>query len=386
MSPSILKPAALLAIFLGLTSPLCAQDSLAQGRDLLALLSQVEKQKALAGEEKSSIYFGRSRQGSVVTKTSFEGELWTFEDEFSLVIEGLGQAVLKSKQIFRSGQLHAAELLSRAPDGTGRLVDRVIKVQRAEGELVWTKTCNGEARSERFPASEILVLVSPPLGISLRLLRVLGDGQRASLPAIDMETGSRTRLRISLEPLAKQDFRGRSIDAREFESFEGAAQIRGLLSPDGRLLSQSIGGSLSIVAGLSDEERFRALPEVATSLKGSPEKAALHILRLLAKGLEEPLRAAIDFDALYAEASKGRGTGGAEERAAFEAIFMERVLSFDWARDCQITLNTSAMSLENFKAHSEGDRSRVSITGGGELILKKNASGEWRLCWIQFKK
>lgn len=386
MSPSILKPAALLAIFLGLTSPLCAQDSLAQGRDLLALLSQVEKQKALAGEEKSSIYFGRSRQGSVVTKTSFEGELWTFEDEFSLVIEGLGQAVLKSKQIFRSGQLHEAELLSRAPDGTGRLVDRVIKVQRAEGELVWTKTCNGEARSERFPASEILVLVSPPLGISLRLLRVLGDGQRASLPAIDMETGSRTRLRISLEPLAKQDFRGRSIDAREFESFEGAAQIRGLLSPDGRLLSQSIGGSLSIVAGLSDEERFRALPEIATSLKGSPEKAALHILRLLAKGLEEPLRAAIDFDALYAEASKGRGTGGAEERAAFEAIFMERVLSFDWARDCQITLNTSAMSLENFKAHSEGDRSRVSITGGGELILKKNASGEWRLCWIQFKK
>lgn len=381
-----LKRAASLALVLGLASPLRAQDGMTQGRELLALLSQPERQKALAGEGKSSIYIGRSRQGSVVTKTSFEADLWIFEDEFSLVIEGLGQAVLKSKQVFRSGQLHEAELLSRAPDGAGRLVDRVMKVQRDGSELIWTKTCNGESRSERFPANEILVLVSPPVGVSMRLLCVLGEGQRASLPAIDMETGSRTRLRISVEPLAKHDFRARSIDAREFESFEGAAQIRGLISQDGRLLSQAISESLSIVAGLTDEERFRALPELETSLKESPEKAALHVLRLLAKGLEDPLRAAIDFDSLYAEASKGRRTGGAEERAAFEAIFMERVLSFDWARDCQITLNTSAMSLENFKARSEGDRSRVSITGGGELILKKNDSGEWRLCWIQFKK
>lgn len=364
-------------------APARAQDSVEAGRELLARLTEAATREALcAREDKLSLYFGRGRVGKLTLRTAEDEDenALLLSDELELDIPDVGRVRMRSEQRFGAdGKLIKARLVTEAPRVSGRMVERVVTLEPVEGGFTWSATADGEVTTQLIGAPPEALPLAPPLGLAARLPKLVGDAERLAFLAVDLETGTQTRLRLTVEPFEDHPFRERKVATRLVSRSEGAANLTSLVDREGRLLTiDPAGGRLRMVGGI-DDERFRNLPEAVTGAPADPAAAVVVFLRAIARGVEEDIRAGLDLDALYTAACKVRGEGPEGEREAFESVLIETLLDYGWARDHRLTVNTGLLEPAELKVVVKGREARVFLSGGGAFQLRQGDDERWRV-------
>lgn len=362
-----------------------AQSTKQQGQALLARLKDEAARKSLVMRDKLSIYAGRIRVGSVEMKTRIEGDNLVLEDSFEFMISNVGSTSLKfSHSMNFKGELVEAQMVTKAPDSVGRRVERQYFIRPKGQGLEWTFTHKGKTTKKTIASSSQVMVLAPPLGMAARLPKLAKADGSYSFSAIDLETGSKTRLRLTIDPVADNAFRARRLASRLVTRKEAAASLQMLVDTERRVLQiKAPDGRMKLVTGLENSELYMSLPEPMKADAKDPSSVVVRFFRDVANGKTDSVKQALDFDGLYAAAKAGakvdakgvkpgdNKTDNKAERAAFEKAFLEALLKDNWVVSRRLSLRSGHLKPSELKVTLKGDEARVTVPGGGALRLRK---------------
>jgi hypothetical protein len=372
---------ATLLVLCAALSPVQAQSSLEEGHKVLHRLRDAKVRKALTARvEKLSLYVGRIRVGSIEMETIVAGKALILKDSLQLRVVGLGQVSLESKQtIDERGQLVEASLSTRSPQATGKLIRRTYTLRRKGAQLLWRKTVDKKSEEKMIDAAPNVVALVPPVGLSARLPKLITAAGRLTFVAIDMKTGSPTRLRLGVEPFEDHIFRGQKLSCRLVNRREAGATMKCLVDKSLRLLQVSFAEKrLKAAGGRTPSERFENLPEAFKGVPDDPASTVILFFRNVAKGIEKDIKESIDFDSLFAESIRQRKKPVKGEREAFKRAIMKTLSDDAWLRDKRLSINSGAMELSDLKSQVKGKEARVYLPGGGGVRLKR-VKERWKI-------
>jgi hypothetical protein len=369
-------------IFLGLGAHAHAQSSLDDGRAVLARLSDAKLRKQLiAKPDKLSIYVGRIRVGAIEMTNTVVGKGLVLTDTLELRVDGLGQVSLESKQtINERGELVEAMLSTRAPQSTGKIIRRSYVLRRKGNGFLWRKTVDKKVEEKTIEAAPNSLALVAPVGLSARLPKAVTEAGRMTFLAIDIKTGTKTRMRLNIDPFEEHNFRGRKISCRLVTRREAGASLECLLDPSLSVLQMSFDHKrLKAAGGTTSSERFENLPEAFSGVPTDPAAAVIVFFRSVAKGLKKDMRAAIDFEAMFKDSVTQSGKAPQKgEKEAFMKALMAKLTNEAWLRENRLSVNSGALELNELKSTIKGNEARVYLPGGGAVALVQS-DGRWKV-------
>lgn len=374
-----------------LASTASAQETARQSGDALReALRAAGPRQDLVGRLRLPLYVGGARAGAINLRTDVverDGvQVYRVHDRLDLDLPGLG-AVRMLVQADLRADLSAVEVVleTEEPRGVGAVSRHRITLRRERGDDGAERWVRQVVRGEAAPVvaevdalgPDVLVL-TPPLGAGERLTRLAPArlGARLSVAGLDLETGKGATYRLSLDeerPVRLAE--GREVPGLVASRSEGAAQLEVLRDP-------SSGAPWRLVStGGARPARLVALdPAVAWDEPEAPAPArcVLALLRAACSGDRVAARAALDVDALHADAGEGAGS-----RETFESVLLERLTDAGWLRDRGLLVAALAAGPADLVVVEDGpDRARVRPTGreGEDVTFAvERRDGAWRV-------
>lgn len=387
------------AALLGLLAPagLAQQPSPREaGEALRTALGAAPPRADLAGSLRLPVHIGEARSGVLVLRTELvttsDGTpIYRLQDRLEVELAGLGVAFMTVRADLRA-DLTAIEVVleTEEPRGAGAVSRQRVRLHRANGQWL-REVARGEAAPVEAPVEgdlppNVLVL-TPPLGVGERLTRLVPNelGALLSGAALDLETGRPASWRVWVEdrqplqllpatPGAPAPAPLDALVVRRQESDASLATFRDPAAPGTpwRVLRQDDRARPRLVA---QDPRFAPPPS-------DPPPAVARVLALLratASGDREAARESLDLEALWTAV----GGGSAAERAAFEAVLLERLTDSAWLRDRGLLVSLLTASAEDFVAEPVApDRVRVrprAAAPTGPSFVVADQGGRWRV-------
>lgn len=353
------------------------QNSLAEGRSILAQFTNEKTRASLNGQnEKLSLYMGRTLVGSIELESAVVGKALVLKDSLELRIDGLGQVDLVSTQtINEKGELVEASLKSRATQASGNRLRRTYSLRRKDGGFQWRRVEGKEVKESFIDAPPNALALAAPVGFVTRLPKVIRKAGRYKFVGIDLETGSKTQVKMSVDPFEKHGFRGDSLSSRLVTIKQAAARAEYLFDPKQKLMKvQFSQARIKAAGGRTPSERFQTLPEAVQGIPGDPIPTVILFFRTLADSRVKDIEAMLDFDAMFEIAAKQRKNTVKGEKAAFKKALMKILTNETWLRERRISVNSGSMELSDLRASTKDKLSTVSLPGGGRVLLKKKGA------------
>ena len=351
-----------------------AQNSLADGNSVLSQLAKKAVRKSLSSQsEKLSLYVGRTMVGTIELENSIVGKALILKDTLELRIDGLGQIDLISKQsINEKGELIEATLSSRATQASGNRIRRSYTLRRKGSGFHWRRVEGNEVKESQIEAPPNTLAIVPPVGLVARLPKVIGKAGRFKFIGIDLETGTKTQVKMSVDPFEKHGFRGDSISSRRITIKEAAARLECLYDPKTQLLKIDFSQArIKAAGGRTPSERFKMLPDAFKGRPNKPIPTVILFFRTLSDSRTKDIEAMIDFDTMFKNSLKGK-TPIKGEKAAFKKALMNILTNETWLRERRISVNSGAMEVSDLKATIKDNKAEVTLPGGGKVRLKKS--------------
>lgn len=389
--------ASLLLLSLALPAARAQETARQAGEALREELGAAPPRTDLAGRVRLLLFAGEARAGAINLRTDVverDGvQVYRLHDRLDLDLPGLGAARMLVQADLRR-DLSAIEVVleTEEPRGAGAVSRQRVTLRRAADGSGWTRTVvRGEAAPVETPiegdlAADALVL-TPPLGAGERLARLAPGrlGARLSVRGLDLETGQPATWRLSGDEERRVFFTsetgGAPVEARALLMLreEGAARLEVLRDPTSgapwRLATQ----------GGPRPARLVAIDPLLLPDRGEPLPALVPVLALLraaCSGDRAAAAAALDLDALHAEA----GGPDASSRAAFEQVLLARLTDAAWLADRGLMVAALAAGADDFvvtPVTEEGPaRARVtprSKTGADAGFVVEERAGAWRV-------
>jgi hypothetical protein len=386
-------------LFLSLSLPAArAQETARQaGEALREELGAAAPRPDLVGRVRLLLFAGEARAGAINLRTDVverDGvQIYRLHDRLDLDLPGLGAARMLVQADLRR-DLSAIEVVleTEEPRGAGAVSRQRVTLRRAADGKGWTRTVvRGEAAPVETPvegdlAADVLVL-TPPLGAGERLARLAPGrlGARLSVRGLDLETGQPATWRLSGDEerrvLFTSETGGAPVEARALLMLreEGAARLEVLRDP--------LSGAPWRVStqGGPRPARLVAVDPLLAPGRDEPAPAlapVLALLRAACSGDRAAASAALDLDALHAEA----GGPAASSRAAFEQVLLARLTDAAWLADRGLMVAALAAGADDFvvtPVTEEGPaRARVtprSKTGADAGFVVEERAGAWRV-------
>ncbi|MDF1661770.1 MAG: hypothetical protein P1V97_08350 [Planctomycetota bacterium] len=371
----LLHPFILFSALLTLTQSAQAQNSLANGKSILAKFTNETTRKSFNGQnEKLTLYIGRTLVGSIEFESMVVGKALVLKDTLELRIDGLGQVDLVSTQtINEKGELVEASLKSRATQASGNRLRRSYSLRRKGTGFLWRRVEGKDVKEKQIDAPLDTLALAPPVGFVTRLPKVITKAGRYKFIGIDIETGSKTQVKVNVDPFEKHGFRGDSLSCRMVTIKQAAAALECFYDPKQKLLKINFSQPrIKAAGGRTDSERFQTLPEAFKGIPSTPIPTVILFFRALADSQIKDIEAMIDFDAMFDIAAKERKNTVKGEKAAFKKALMKILTNETWLRERRISVNSGSMELSDLKATTKDGVSEVSLPGGGKVLLKKN--------------
>lgn len=393
------------AALVGLLAPAArAQQPSAReaGDALRASLGEAPPRADLAGSLRLPVHIGEARSGVLVLRTELvttaDGTpIYRLQDRLEVELAGLGVAFLTVRADLRA-DLTAIEVVleTEEPRGTGSVSRQRVRLHRGGGQWLREVT-RGEAAPVETPLEgdlppSVLVL-TPPLGAGERLARLVPNelGKLLSVQALDLETGLPATWRawvedrrpLALLPTAPGAAPPAPLDALVVlrqESAASLATLRDAAAP-GTPWRVTRHVESRPDAGAQGPRLVAQDARFAPPSTDPPPAVArvLILLRATASGDREAARESLDLEALWTAV----GGGTAAERAAFEAVLLERLTDSAWLRDRGLLVSLLTASADDFVTETLApDRVRVrprAATPTGPTFVVADQGGRWRV-------
>ncbi len=394
------------AALVGLLAPAArAQQPSAReaGEALRASLGQAPPRADLAGSLRLPVHIGEARSGVLVLRTELvttaDGTpIYRLQDRLEVELAGLGVAFLTVRADLRA-DLTAVEVVleTEEPRGTGAVSRQRVRLHRGDGRWLREVT-RGEAAPVETPLEgdlppNVLVL-TPPLGAGERLARLVPNelGKLLSVQALDLETGLPATWRawvedrrpLALLPTAPGGAAAEPLDALVVLRQESAASLATLRDPAAAGTPWRVTRHVEPRPDAPGAQGPRLVAQdarFAPPATDPPPAVArvLVLLRATASGNREAARESLDLDALWSAVGGGSGA----ERAAFEAVLLERLTDSAWLRDRGLLVSLLTASADDFVTETLApDRVRVRPRAAppeGPSFVVVDQGGRWRV-------
>lgn len=377
---------ALLAL-LGAAPAVAQETARSAGEALRERLRAEGVRTDLVGRVRLPVFVGATRAGAINLRTDVverDGQqVYRLHDRLDLDLPGLGSARMLVQADLRA-DFSAIEVVleTEEPRGHGLVSRHRITLRRTPDGARWSRTV---VRGEAAPVEDVVddigpdaLVLTPPLGAGERLARLAPGrlGERLSVRGLDLETGRGATWRLSIDderhvPLAAGGERRALVVVRE----EGAARLE--------LLRDALDGAPLRLASTGGARPARVVAQAAELAWVDPEPPAplrpvLVLLRAACSGDRAAAAAALDLDALRAEAGDGVA------RDVFEAVLLERVTDPAWLADRGLTVAALAAGPDDFVVEAQGDdrarvRPRTGAAEGDAWFVVERRAGAWRV-------